>query len=295
MDIGNVRVEPVSDGTGWWDGGGAFGLVPKTRWQKLLPVDAYNRVPMVLRCLLIRSQGKTIVVDTGLGERVTPEIAVQMDFRLERPVGGLLDDLARRGVRPQDVDIVLLTHLHADHCGGNVVWRDGQLAPAFPRAEYWIQRREWQDAHRPNERTRATYLAENFDPLEAAGQIHWMEGDTQVTDEVRTMLTPGHTAAHQSVVVESAGQTLFFTGDVALWRWNLERLAWVTAYDLEPAVTIDTKRRLQPWLAEREAVIVFDHDPLVEAGVLRRSADGRYTVELVQPVQASYTPGGANL
>ncbi len=286
MKIGRVDVRPVSDGVGRWDGGGAFGLVPKTRWQKLLAPDDNNRVPMVLRCLLIRSAGKVIVVDTGLGERMTPELAAQQDFELERPRGGLLDDLARHGVHPADVDIVVLTHLHADHCGGSTAFRDGQLVPAFPRAQYWVQRREWQDAHRANERTRATYLADNFDPLETAGLLHLIDGDTQVTAEVRTVITSGHTPAHQSVIVESEGQALFFTGDMALWRWNIERLAWVTAYDLEPMVTIETKRRWQAWLAERQAIVVFDHDPLIEAGTLRREQDGRYTVDVILPVAA---------
>ncbi len=288
MKIGKVEIWPVSDGISWGDGGGAFGLVPKTRWQKLVPVDDDNRVPMVLRCLLIHSGGKTIVVDNGLGERVTPETAAQSDSKLERPRGGLLDDLARHGVQPQDVDIMLLTHLHSDHCGGNTVLRNGQLAPTFPRAQYWLQRQEWQDAHAPNERTRATYLRENLDPLEAAGLVHFMEGDTQVTDELLTVITPGHTRSHQSVIIESEGQTLFFTGDMALWRWNLERLAWVTAYDLEPMVTIETKRRWQPWLVERQAVIIFDHDPLIEAGRLRQQ-DGRYAVEVIQPSTALQT------
>ncbi len=281
MKIGQVEVWPVSDGIGWWDGGGAFGLVPKTRWQTLVPVNELNRVPLVLRCLLIRSAGKTILVDTGLGERVTPEVAARQEFGLERPRGGLVDELTRHHLRPDDVDIVLLTHLHSDHCGGNTRWCEGQLRPTFPRAEYWIQHREWEDAHRPNERTRATYFGENFDPLEATGQLHLIEGDTKVTDEVRTVLTPGHTPAHQSVIVESEGQTLFFTGDLALWRWNIERLAWVTAYDVEPLVTIETKRRWQPWLVQRQAVIIFDHDPLIEAGRLREQ-NGRYMVEVIQ-------------
>lgn len=285
MQIGIVDVRLLSDGIGWWDGGGAFGLVPKTRWQKLLPVDADNRVPMVLRCLLIRSAGKTIVVDTGLGERVTPEVALQQDFKLERPHGGLLDDLARCGVRPEAVDIVLLTHLHSDHCSGNVMWRDGEFVPTFPRAEYWIQRREWDDAHHPNERTRATYLRENMDPLERSGQIHFMDGDTQVTAEVRTVITPGHTPAHQSVIVESQGQTLFFTGDMAPFRWHLERPAWVAAYDIEPMVNIATKRRWQAWLAQQQAIVVFDHDPLVETGILREQ-NGRYGLEVLEPCTA---------
>lgn len=285
MKIGHVEVYPVRDGMGWWDGGGAFGLVPKTRWQKLLPADESNRVPMILRCLLIRSGGKTIVVDNGLGERVTPDVAAQLDFKLERPQGGLLDDLARHGVQPEDVDIMLLTHLHSDHCGGNVAPRQGQLVPTFPRAQYWIQRREWQDAHQPNERTRATYLRENLDPIENSGQVRFMEGDAQVTDEVRTVITPGHTPSHQSVIIESEGQTLFYTGDMSPFRWHIERLAWVAGYDIEPMVNIETKRRWQAWLAQRHATIVFDHDPLVETGVLHEQ-DGRYMLEVTQPANA---------
>jgi glyoxylase-like metal-dependent hydrolase (beta-lactamase superfamily II) len=290
MHIGKVEVWPVSDGISWGDGGGAFGLVPKTRWQKLLPPDGNNLVPMLVRCLLIRSEGKTILVDTGLGERATPEAAARLGFRLERPQGGLLDDLARHGVRPEEVDIVLLTHLHADHCGGNTRERDRRVVPTFPRAQHWIQRREWHDAHHPNERTRGTYFRHNLKPVEDAGLLHLIDGDTQVTGEVRTVVTPGHTPAHQSVIVESQGQALFFTGDLAMWRWNLERLAWVTAYDVEPLVTIETKRRWRAWLAERQAIIVFDHDPGIEAGILRQGDDGYYKVEAVQVVP-SYASG----
>ena len=184
MKIGDIELIPVSDGTAWWDGGGAFGLVPKTRWEKLLPPDAQNRVPMALRCLLIRTPSATILVDTGMGDKVTPEIAEQQGFALERPNGWLVDDLARHGVAPEEVDLVVLTHLHADHCGGSTRWLDGRLVPTFPRAEYWVQQREWDDAHHPNERTRATYYSVNFDPLEATGQLCLLRGNAPVTQGV---------------------------------------------------------------------------------------------------------------
>ena len=277
MKVGDIELIPVSDGTTWWDGGGAFGLVPKVRWEKLLPPDGQNRVPMALRCLLIRTPRATALVDTGMGDKVTPEIAEQQNFRLERPNGWLVDDLARQGVSPDGVDIVVLSHLHADHCGGSTRILDGQLVPTFPRARYWVQQREWDDAHRPNERTRATYYPVNFDPLQASGQLCLVNGNTHVTEGVRVVVAPGHTAGMQAVVIESGGQTAVFPSDLAFFRWQLERLAWVSAYDLDPMTTIETKRQWQPWLVEREATIVFQHDPQVAIGALVEQ-DGRYTV-----------------
>jgi len=279
MKIGDFELTPLSDGTAWWDGGGSFGLVPKVRWEKLLPPDAENRVPMALRCLLVRTPQATVLVDAGMGDKVTREMAEQQNFRLERPNGGLLDDLARHGVSPDEVDLVVLTHLHMDHCGTSTRILDGQLMPTFPRAQYWVQRREWEDAHHPNERTRATYLSANLNPIEASGQLCLLAGNANITRGVRVAVAPGHTAGMQAIVVEppGSGQVVVFLSDLAFFRWHLERLAWVSAYDLDPMTTIETKRRWQRWLAERQAIIVFQHDPQVAVGRLVEQ-HGLYTV-----------------
>ena len=279
MKIGDFELTPLSDGTAWWDGGGSFGLVPKVRWEKLLPPDAENRVPMALRCLLVRTPQATVLVDAGMGDKVTREMAEQQSFRLEQPDGGLVADLARHGVSPDEVDLVVLTHLHMDHCGSSTRILDGQLVPTFPRAHYWVQRREWDDAHHLNERTRATYLSANFDPIEASGQLCLLDGDANITRGVRVAVAPGHTAGMQAIIVEppGSGQAVVFMSDLAFFRWHLERLAWVSAYDLDPMTTIETKRRWQRWLAERQAIIVFQHDPQVAVGRLVEQ-DGRYTV-----------------
>lgn len=275
MKVGDFELIPLSDGTAWWDGGGSFGLVPKVRWEKLLPPDAQNRVPMSLRCLLARTPQATIVVDAGMGDKVTREIAEQQNFVLEHPDGGLVEDLARHGVSPEDVDLVILTHLHADHCGSSTRILDGQLVPTFPRAKYWVQQREWDDAHHPNERTRATYFGVNYDPLEASGQLCLLNGDTPITRGVRVAVAPGHTAGMQAIVIEppGTGQAVVFLSDLAFFRWHLERLPWVSAYDLDPMTTIETKRRWQRWLAERQAIIVFQHDPQVPVGRLVEQGD----------------------
>lgn len=268
MKIGDIDVQPISDGTVWEDGGGAFGLVPKAKWEKLIPCDDMNRIPMALRCLLVRTADATILVETGMGDKITPEMAAFNNVRLERPDGGLLDNLKQKGLAPDDIDIVIMTHLHADHSGGCTSVAGGRFVPAFPRARYWVQRREWENAHRLNERTRGTYLSFNYDPIEEAGQLQLVDGDCPVAQGIRVALAPGHTSGTQIVVIESGGDTAVFLGDIAFLHWQIERLAWVSAYDLEPNVTIETKRIWQKWLADRNAVIFFQHDPLVIAGTL---------------------------
>lgn len=274
--IGQVEYEIVTDGTTWVDGGGAFGLVPRQTWARLLPPDDQNRIPMTLHCLLLRSEGKTILVDTGLGPDVPPKL--RKIFGLERPEGDLLEGLARLGVGPGDVDLVINTHLHADHCAGNTRLREDEWIPTFPKAEYWVQRRELADATYPNERTRATYFPENFLPLQAAGQLRIIKGDTGVTSQVKTVMLRGHTRAHQGILIESEGEFGLFVADMASLSYHFERTAWVTAYDVEPLETIETKRRWQQWAVKTGATIFFQHDPNVLTARLLADGD-RYRLD----------------
>ena len=287
MHIGSVEIHLLSDGLMWLDGGGTFGLVPLSMWRKLLPPDEFNRVPLGLNCLLIRSEGKTILVDTGLGDHLTDK--QRHIYGLVRENGGLPQELARLSVTREAVDIVINTHLHADHCGGNTACRagGGELVPTFSNAEYWIQRLEWADAAFPNERTRAAYLAPNFTPLQSAGHLRLLNGDTRVTSEVRTVITRGHTRAHQSVVIESEGKTALYTADMATLAVHFERLAWVTAYDVEPLETIETKRGWQRWALERDALIIFGHDTRTPMARLRANAEGHSLLSLINyaPIQ----------
>lgn len=278
MLLGDVELRVVSDGVFWLDGGAHFGIVPRVLWEPLIAPDESHRVPMGLNCLFIESAGKKIVVDTGLGSKLSAKKRDTLNLGRDKGLVGVLKEI---GVTPEDVDIVINTHLHTDHCGGNTTFNEhGQAVPTFPRAEYWIQRLEWADARYPNERTRATYLAENLIPLEEHGQLRLLYGDTPVTGEVRCDVTRGHTRAHQSVIIQSQGQKAVYLGDLAPWKENIERLGWTPAGDVEPLETMETKRAFQQWALEEEVLLIFEHDPRITAGYLRRHGD-RLEVEPV--------------
>ncbi|NLX09007.1 MAG: MBL fold metallo-hydrolase [Chloroflexi bacterium] len=285
FQIGEIEIYPVSAGLVQVDGGGAFGLVPRVLWSRYLPPDDQNRVPMTLTCLLVRAAGKTIVVDTGMGDKLPPKLVQQ--WGLTHPRGTLLDGLARMGIQPEDVDIVINTHLHSDHCAGNTtVGPDGELRATFPRAEYVVQRREYEDAIRPNERTRATYVPFNYEPLYRTGQLTLLDGDTEIAPGVRAVVTPGHTPAHQVVVFESGGQHALFVADLASYAVHFERLGWMTAYDVEPLVTLETKRHWQRWALDHDALLIFQHDTQKGAGHLHADAEGHPIVRPVEVVLA---------
>lgn len=270
----------VPSGTTWVDPGGPFGLVPRPLWGRYQSTNQQDQVAMCMHCLLIFSDGKTIVVDNGLGDKLNDKAIRQ--WGLEYPEGTLLQNLAKHGVRPEDVDIVINTHLHADHCSGNTTLKDGQPVAAFPNAEYWVQRLEFADAMHPNERTRATYLPENFVPIWQAGQLRLLNGDTQVTPDLRLAVTPGHTRGLQVVVLEGGTRPAVYLNDLASFAVHFERKAWVTAYDVEPLETIRTKGFWQRWALENQALLVFEHDTVIPVGELIQDEEGKLKVTQAQ-------------
>jgi glyoxylase-like metal-dependent hydrolase (beta-lactamase superfamily II) len=282
MHIGDLEIHLVSDGHVWVDPGGPFGLVPRALYQTVIPPNADNLVPELLTCLLVRSEGRTILVDTGLGPKLDEK--AQARWGVERPQGGLADGLARLGVGPDEVEVVICTHLHSDHCGGNTGLEGERVVPVFPRAEYLVQRMEWADASHPNVRTRGTYFAENFAPLLAEGRLRLLHGEQAVTSQVRCVLTPGHTRGHQAVLLSSGGWRGLFVSDMATFAVHMARAAWVTAFDVEPLENIATKQRWQRWALETGAWLFFIHDPRTPVGRLVERG-GRVEVAAVAEAQ----------
>lgn len=280
FSVGDLEIHLICDGQVLVDAGGSFGLVPKVLWSRHLEPVEDNLIPMNLHCLLVKAGDQHIVIDTGMGNKLDLDPKLKEQWRLSHPHGTLLDALQRQGLTPEDIDIVIDTHLHADHCSGSTYFSpEMDILPTFPTAQYVVQRREYEDAMNPNERTRATYLPFNYEPLHKRGQLELLDGDTDIAPGVRAVVTPGHTPGHMSVVFESQGQYAIFLCDMASFMVHFERLGWMTAYDVEPLVTLETKRKWQGWALETNALLLSCHDTKIPAGRLQQRDNGKYKVE----------------
>jgi glyoxylase-like metal-dependent hydrolase (beta-lactamase superfamily II) len=240
---------------------------------------------MSINCLLVRAAGKTILIDTGLGDNMSDRLA--RNWALVRPDGGLLASLALHGVAPEDIDVVIDTHLHGDHCAGNVIIDGDSVKPRFPKAEYVTQRKEYLDAMQPNERTRATYIPLNYQPLVESGQMRLLTDDSEIVPGIHGVITRGHTPAHMCIRFDSAGKHGLFMADLATYAVHFERLGWTTSYDVEPLETIETKRRWQHWALQTDALLIWQHDPKIRTGHLRKEGE-KYHVEPVELHPARY-------
>ncbi len=278
MKLGAFDIYPVTDGRFRLDGGAMFGVVPKTLWQKCCPADELNRIPLSLTCLLIRAHGKNILVDTGLGEK--EDAKFQSMFAVER-TPTLQESLKQHGLSRDDIHMVINTHLHFDHAGGNTVTnRNSALMPAFPKATYYVQQGEYEDAVQANERTRASYRRDNFTPVAQENQWAFIQGDTELLPGVTAVVTAGHTRYHQSVKLESEGQVAFFLGDLIPTVSHLP-LPYIMGYDLNPVQTLGSKRWVLERAFEEHWLLVFEHDPLVQAGHVRKNAEEKYVLQKV--------------
>jgi glyoxylase-like metal-dependent hydrolase (beta-lactamase superfamily II) len=275
MKLGKFDIHAFSDGTFMLDGGQMFGVVPKVIWEKRIPADARNRIRMSLTCLIVQTGGQNILVETGIGDKFD---AKRREIYGVDHSTDLLRELKKLRLEPENIDIVINTHLHFDHCGWNTRRQDGKLLPTFPRARYFVQRREWEHAQRPTERDRASYVEEFF--AAAEGQTELLNGDTEIVPGVRVEVVPGHTENLQCVRVESEGKTAFFISDLVPTCSHLP-YPWIMSFDLFPLETLENKKRLLPELAAQGALVVFPHDPCVPWARLVET-DGKIAVRPVE-------------
>jgi glyoxylase-like metal-dependent hydrolase (beta-lactamase superfamily II) len=266
--LGKFTLHALDGGFVKLDGGAMFGVVPKPLWEKRIPADETNRIPLAMRCLLVETPDGLVLIDNAVGNKENDKFieiyGVENDgdrTRLER-------SLKSAGFTVDDVDIMIDTHLHFDHAGGNTVRdADGQIKLTFPRAQYVVQRGEFEWAHRKNERTQASYFPHNFDPVEKAGKFRLLEGESEIVPGISVRLTPGHTPHHQSVVVRSEDETACFLADVMPTSAHVP-LPWIMGYDVEPLVTLESKRALVKQARQENWLLVFEHDPVVAWGYL---------------------------
>ena len=266
--LGRFRLHALEAGLQRLDGGAMFGVVPKPLWEKRIPADERNRIPLAMRCLLVETPDALVLIDTGAGNKEDEKFHHIYGLENEGSPTRLEDAIRDAGFSPEDVDLVIDTHLHFDHAGGNT-WRDeeGSVRLAFPRARYVVQRGEWEFAHSRNERVRASYLPDNFDPVAEADRFTFVEGEHEILPGIRLLPTPGHTPYHQSVLLSSEDETACFLADVIPTSAHLP-LPWIMGYDLEPLVTLESKRGLLARAKDEDWLLIFEHDPVVPWGRL---------------------------
>lgn len=239
------------------DGGAMFGVIPKIMWNKLCPADENNLIRLDINPLLIKTPNETIIVDAGFGD-VLNERQLKI-YNLGGPTNWP-DELKKNSVKPEDITAVIFTHLHADHAMGALKREsDGRLGLRFPNARYLVQKREWQDAMNPNERTAATYLVENLKLFEQSGKLELLDGDAELFPGISVMLLGGHTPGMQGVIIDAGGQRIIYPGDLMPMTAHM-RTAYVAAVDLDPTTTIYRKRWLNEMMLKEDWIIGFDHD-----------------------------------
>jgi glyoxylase-like metal-dependent hydrolase (beta-lactamase superfamily II) len=288
MKFGEYRVEVVPGGEFRLDGGAMFGVVPRALWQRVAPPDEENRVLLNANCLFVEGAGERVLVETGMGDKWTPR---QREMYGVRGGLSLAESLYERtGYEAEDVTVVVNTHLHFDHAGGNTrVDTEGRVVPTFPNARYLVSRAEYEHAEAPHERDRASYLPENWRPLAESGQLELKPAEYEVLPGLTLETVPGHSRTMQCVRLEQAGRTLYGFADLVPTRAHVP-LAWVMGYDLYPVETVEAKRRLLPRAAREGWLCLFYHDP--ERPLARVSEDdGKLRAVGLEEAQDGFIPG----
>jgi glyoxylase-like metal-dependent hydrolase (beta-lactamase superfamily II) len=271
MTFGRYDISCIDAGHFRLDGGAMFGVVPKTLWNRTLPADGMNRIAMMARLLLIRGEGRTVLVDAGIGGKLNDKLLGI--YAVEFPAGSLIDRLNAAGVSAKSVTDVFLTHLHFDHCGGTTASRNGETVPIFPRATHYVQRPQWDWANAPSERDRASFMPENFRPLESAGLLTLLDGPEEVLPDIRLEVVHGHTFAQQLVRVSDGARSMVFCGDLVPTSAHVPA-PYIMGYDLQPLVTLREKHEMLDTAVLGGDILVFEHDPAIEAATVRRTEKG---------------------
>jgi glyoxylase-like metal-dependent hydrolase (beta-lactamase superfamily II) len=271
LKIGAYTILPIETGSFWLDGGSIFGVVPKVVWKKSIQVDDRNRVKLAARCLLIKGNGRIILVDSGNGAKKTDKFREL--YSLDTNESDLIISLGKCGVKPADVTDVILTHLHFDHSGGATM-RDGDtVVPAFPKARYYVQNKQWLQALNPTPKDRASYISTDYQPLKDHGVLELLDGDCELFPGIHILLTDGHTPALQMLKICDDEKTLFFPGDMIPFAFHVS-LPCITAFDLMPLVTLDDKSKYLAKAVDEDWLLFFEHDPMTVAGKVQKTEKG---------------------
>jgi glyoxylase-like metal-dependent hydrolase (beta-lactamase superfamily II) len=276
--IGEFELTVFSDGNYFLDGGTFFGVIPKVMWEKKVKPDEKNRISTGLNSLLVRTGKQNVLIETGIGNKLSERM-----IRFYGQPAALLNHMHDAGVAPDDIDIVINTHLHFDHCGWNTVRDTERVVATFPKAKYYVQEGEWQHARRQFERDRISYISENYDPLIETGQMELVWGDREIVPGISVRVFPGHTAHMQAVIVESGGRKACYISDLIPTRAHID-ITWGMAFDLFPIDTIESKKRYYAEAIPEKWLTIFTHDPVQPWAFIERDAEGKL---VAQPLATS--------
>ncbi len=278
MKFGEFELFVLSDGLFKLDGGAMFGVVPKVLWEKTNPANGSNRILLGLNCLLIKTPTDLILVDTGIGWHYDEKFA--SIYGIDKSTD-LIKSLDEHGFSPQDITKVILTHLHFDHCGGNVYKnQEGSLSPTFPNAIYLVQKGEMEYAKNPDPRSKGSYLAHTWEPVEASGQLQLITGNQEIVPGVEVFVTGGHTRDHQIVIIRSGEQVACFLADLVPTSSHL-KTPYVMAYDLYPKTTMEMKEKILKQATSEHWLLFFEHAPRIKAGYIYEK-EGKPYLEKVE-------------
>ena len=277
MQSERVKLHKIEAGSFIADGGAMFGVVPKKVWQKRYPCDEENFCTLYMRCLVMKTNDRLILVDTGTGRKQTEKLKY---YQMEGVVD-FEEELAKLGYSAREVTDVILTHLHFDHCGSSTKFNEDQsdIVPTFPNADYWVGKAQWENFLNPNVREGDSYFPENLVPVHEAGQLRLVECDQFICPEVEVKIFNGHTVGQLAVYVDLGAKTLVFAGDVIPFMASMP-IAWVSAYDTFPITSMEDKERMLSEAAEKKQILFFEHDAYNECCTVTK-VNGRYRVDEV--------------
>lgn len=273
--LGDFELTALSDGTYVGDGGAFFGVVPKVLWQRKVQADELNRIKVSCNSILVRTGKQIVLIETGIGNKLAEKTK---GFFL--PELKLMDSLQAAGARPEQIDVVINSHLHFDHCGWNTVYKDGVAVPNFPNARYYAPKGEWEHGSLQLERDRVSYISDNYDPLIRTGQMTLLGGEPrEIVPGISVEAWPGHTRNMWAVFVRSGGKTACYISDLIPTTWHLEP-TWVMAYDLYPLEAIENRKKYYARAIPEQWLTMFTHDPAVPWATLTRQ-DGKISFQRV--------------
>lgn len=270
MQVGKYKLKTILSGYISLDGGAMFGIIPKPLWEKTNPADEQNRVTLSTRNLLLISGDKKILIDTGMGnkwdERSKKIYNINASLSLESA-------LEQKGIRPDQITDVLLTHLHFDHTGGSTKLEDGKIIPAFPNAKYHIQKKNFEWAINPSERDKGSYIKENFEPLYKEGVLNFIDGETNFDENISFKIINGHTFAQQMILISDSVSNVLYCCDLMPFVSQI-RIPYIMGYDLQPLVTVQEKKKYLKLAADQNWFLYFGHDPDFALATVKHSEKG---------------------